>query len=77
MHQAAMMVMRSFGRAGRALPPVRGRGRLAIALTSLLLKAGAEPIVQCEMAAGHRLRLDCGVPKHLKLRLRRTNGLDV
>jgi FkbM family methyltransferase len=56
--------MRSFGRVGRALPAVRGRGRLAIALTSLLLKAGAEPIVQCQMAAGHRLRLDCRVPCH-------------
>jgi hypothetical protein len=37
------MLMRSFGRAGRALPGVRGRGRLAITLTSPLLKAGAEP----------------------------------
>jgi FkbM family methyltransferase len=58
------MLMRSFARAGRTLPAVRGRGRLAIALTSLLLKAGADPIVQCKMAAGHRLRLDCRVPGH-------------
>jgi FkbM family methyltransferase len=64
MHQAATMLMRSFGRAGRALPEVRGRGRLAIALTSLLLKVGADPIVQCEMTAGHLLRLDCRVPDH-------------
>jgi FkbM family methyltransferase len=64
MQQAATMLLRSFGRAGRALPAVRGRGRLAITLTSLLLKAGAEPIVQCKMAAGHRLRLDCRVPGH-------------
>jgi hypothetical protein len=54
MHNAATMLMRSFGRAGRALPAIKGRGRLAIALTSLLLKAGANPIVQCKMAAGHR-----------------------
>jgi FkbM family methyltransferase len=64
MHQAATMLMHSFGGVGRALPAVRGRGRLAIALTSLLLKAGADPIVQCKMAAGHRLRLDCRVPGH-------------
>ena len=64
MHEAATMLMRSFGRAGRALPAIKGRGCLAIALTSLLLKAGANPIVQCKMAAGHRLRLDCRVPGH-------------
>ena len=64
MHEAATMPMRSFGRAGRALPAIKGRGRLAIALTSLLLKAGANPIVQCKMAAGHRLRLDCRVIGH-------------
>src|SRR5215471_2824248 len=64
MHQASTMLMRSFARAGRALPALRGKGCLAIALTSLLLKAGANPIVQCKMAAGHRLRLDCRVPGH-------------
>src|SRR6516165_4934755 len=64
MHEAATMLMRSFGGAGRALPAIKGRGCLAIALTSLLLKAGANPIVQCKMAAGHRLRLDCRVPGH-------------
>jgi FkbM family methyltransferase len=64
MHQAATMLIRSFGRAGRSLPAVRGRGRVATALTSLLLKAGADPIVECEMAAGHRMRLDCRVPDH-------------
>src|SRR5262245_1478910 len=50
--------------AGRALPAPRGRGRIAISVTSLLLKAGADPIVRCEMAAGHHLRLDCRVPGH-------------
>jgi FkbM family methyltransferase len=64
MHHLATMLMRSLGRAARALPAVRGRGRLAIALTSRLLKAGADPIVECKMAAGHRLRLDCRVPSH-------------
>src|SRR6266496_3437930 len=64
MRQAATTLIRSFGRAGRAMPAFRGRGRLAIALTSLLLKAGADPIVQCKMAAGHHLRLDCRVPGH-------------
>src|SRR5262249_61336383 len=48
----------------RSRAAIKGRGRLAIALTSLLLKAGANPIVQCKMAAGHRLRLDCRVIGH-------------
>jgi len=48
----------------RSRAAIKGRGRLAIALTSLLLKAGANPIVQCKMAAGHHLRLDCRVPGH-------------
>ena|SRR5215831_3844367 len=64
MHEAATMLMRSFARAGRALPAIKGRGSLAIALSSLLLKAGANHIVQCKMAAGHRLQLDCRVPGH-------------
>lgn len=59
------MLLRHLGRAGRTLPyDVRGRGRFASKLTSLLLKSGAEPIVHCDMAAGHRLRLDCRVPGH-------------
>jgi FkbM family methyltransferase len=52
------------GRAGRALPDMRGRGRIAIALSSLLMKAGADPVVQGKMASGHRMRLDCRVPSH-------------
>ena len=64
-NRTATALMRHFGRAGRALPyNVRGRGQLAIALTSLLLKFGAEPVVHCNMAAGHRLRLDCRVAGH-------------
>jgi hypothetical protein len=63
--RTASALLRHLGRAGRILPcEVRGRGRIASALTSLLLKSGAEPIVHCEMAAGHRLRLDCRVPSH-------------
>jgi hypothetical protein len=58
-------LLRHLGRAGRTLPyDVRGRGRIASTLTSLLLKSGAEPIVHCDMAAGHCLRLDCRVPSH-------------
>jgi hypothetical protein len=37
MHEAATMLMRSFGRAGRALPAIKRRGRLAIALTSIVV----------------------------------------
>jgi hypothetical protein len=62
--KVATEVMRQIGRVGRALPNFRGRGRVAIALSSPLLKAGAKPIVHYEMAAGHRLRLDCRVPLH-------------
>lgn len=64
-NRTASALLRHLGRAGRTLPyNVRGRGRLSSTLTSLLLKYGAEPIVHCEMAAGHRLRLDCRVPSH-------------
>ena len=63
--RTASVLLRHLGRAGRTLPyDVRGRGRFASKLTSLLLKSGAEPIVHCDMAAGHRLRLDCRVPGH-------------
>ena len=63
--RTASALLLHLGRAGRTLPyDVRGRGRLARTLTSLLLKAGAEPIVHCDMAAGHRLRVDCRVPSH-------------
>jgi hypothetical protein len=64
-NRTSSALLRHLGRAGRTLPyEVRGRGRLAITLTSLLLKFGAEPIVHCDMAAGHRLRLDCRAPGH-------------
>jgi len=63
--KTASALLRHLGRAGRTLPyDVRGRGRIASTLTSLLLKSGAEPIVHCDMAAGHRLRLDCRVLSH-------------
>jgi hypothetical protein len=42
----------------------RGVSCPAIALSSLLMKAGAHPIVQAKMANGHRMRLDCRVPSH-------------
>jgi FkbM family methyltransferase len=64
-NRTASALLHHLGRAGRILPyKVRGRGRIASTLTSLLLKTGAEPIVHCDMAAGHRLRLDCRVPSH-------------
>jgi FkbM family methyltransferase len=64
-NRTASALLRHLGRAGRALPyDVRGRGRLASTLTSLLLKFGADPIVHCDMAAGHHLRLDCRAPGH-------------
>jgi hypothetical protein len=53
--------MELFGRVGRVLPDVRGRGRIAIAVSSLLMK-GADLIVQGKMARGHRMRFDCRVP---------------
>ena len=64
-NRTASALLRQLGRAGRTLPyDVRGRGRLTSTVTSLLLKFGADPIVHCDMAAGHRLRLDCRVPGH-------------
>jgi FkbM family methyltransferase len=63
--RTASALLRHLGRAGRTLPDdLRGLGRIASTLTSLLLKSGAEPIVHCDMAGGHRLRLDCRVPGH-------------
>ena len=49
-------------RISRALPPFRGKGRMTLGLRSLLM--GTNPIVHCQMAAGHRLRLDCRVQSH-------------
>ena len=63
-NRAATSLMDLCGRAGRVLPQVRGRGRVASALSSLLMKVGADPIVQGRMTAGHRMRLDCRVPSH-------------
>jgi len=62
--QISNALMGSLGYVGRSLPAIRGKGHIATALTSLLLKAGAFPILEGEMAAGHRLRLDCRVPSH-------------
>jgi FkbM family methyltransferase len=64
MNRAASSLLEICGRVGRALPNVRGRGRIALALRALLLKAGADPIVEGRMARGHRMRLDCRVPSH-------------
>ena len=63
-NQAATILMELCGRAGHVLPDVRGRGRIAIALSSLLMKAGANPVIEGRMASGHRMRLDCRVPSH-------------
>ena len=63
-NRAATALLEVCGRAGRAVPNVRGRGRIALALSSLLMKVGADPIVQGRMASGHRMRLDCRVPSH-------------
>jgi FkbM family methyltransferase len=49
----------------RALPPVRGRGKLAAAMSGALLRAGASPLVATTMNAGHRLILDTRVPSQL------------
>src|SRR5215831_4570716 len=62
--RTATALLELCGRAGRALPDVRGRGRIALALSSLLMKADADPVVQVTMASGHRMRLDCRVPSH-------------
>jgi len=51
-------------RAIRALPPFRGRGRIASALNSVFLALGADPIVITKMTAGHQLRLDVRLFSH-------------
>jgi FkbM family methyltransferase len=63
-NRAATALLELCGRAGRALPDVRGRGRIGRALSSLLMRAGADRIVQGRMARGHLMRLDCRVPSH-------------
>jgi FkbM family methyltransferase len=50
----------------RAVPRFRGKGRAALVVGPLLLAGGADPIVYCKMAAGHRLRLDCRVQSHCR-----------
>jgi FkbM family methyltransferase len=51
-------------RAIRAAPELRGRGRLSALLNRALLKAGADPIMVCDMVAGHRMRIDCRIYSH-------------
>jgi FkbM family methyltransferase len=63
-NRAATALMELCGHAGRVLPDVRGRGRIAISLSSLLMRAGADPIIEGRMASGHRMRLDCRLPSH-------------
>ena len=48
----------------RALPKVRGRGRLAKICNDALLAAGANPVATAKMAAGHLLILDCRLFSH-------------
>jgi FkbM family methyltransferase len=48
----------------RALPKVRGRGRLAKICNDALLAAGANPVATAKMAAGHLLVLDCRLFSH-------------
>src|ERR1700704_4615036 len=49
----------------RAIPNFRGKGRVASLLNRQLLRRGADPIVECRMARGHRLRLDLRVPTQM------------
>ena len=63
-NRAATALLELCGRAGRVLPGMRGRGRIAIALSSFLMNAGANPTIQVTLARGHRMRLDCRVPSH-------------
>ncbi len=49
----------------RALPRIRGRGKLAEAISGALLHAGASPRVTVRMNAGYRLILDLRVPSQL------------
>lgn len=51
-------------RSMRGLPKIRGRGRVAALLNRALLSAGADPIMICDMAAGHRMRIDCRIFSH-------------
>jgi FkbM family methyltransferase len=64
MTPGATRVLCQLAQIAQVLPELRGRGRVTTALTSLLLKAGAEPIVETKMRAGHRMRLDCRVPTY-------------
>ena len=48
----------------RALPKVRGRGRLAKVCNDALLAAGANPVATAKMAAGHLLVLDTRLFSH-------------
>lgn len=49
----------------RALPEIRGRGKLATVVNGAFLLAGASPDVTTTMNEGHRLILDTRVPSQL------------
>jgi FkbM family methyltransferase len=49
----------------RAMPRVRGRGKLAALMSAALVRAGASPVVTTTMNGGHRLILDTRVPSQL------------
>lgn len=50
----------------RALPRIRGHGRLASALNKWTLRKGVSPVATATMNLGHRLILDCRVPAHVQ-----------
>jgi FkbM family methyltransferase len=49
----------------RAIPNVRGKGRAVSLFNRHLLRFGTDPIVECTMHAGHKLKLDLRVPTQM------------
>lgn len=60
----------------RALPKVRGRGRLAKVVNDALLKGGADPSAIARMSAGHSLAVDCRLFAQSMMLFSGTTGLE-
>jgi FkbM family methyltransferase len=60
----------------RALPDIRGRGRLAKALNDAFLAAGADPVIVAKMKSGHSLLLDSRLFSHTMTLFRGVTGME-
>jgi FkbM family methyltransferase len=60
----------------RALPRVRGRGRLGKIINDALLRGGADPAAVVKMSAGHSLAIDCRLFSHSNMLFSGVSGVE-